>query len=235
VAIFPFQKTVLGWRNFLFRSWARTTAAIMGMKIQVSGRPPRAPFFLVSNHLSYIDIVVFASLLDCVFIAKLDIASWPVMGVICRSFHTIFIDRNKRRDIARVNARIEQTLAAGQSVMLFAEGTSTRGASVLPFKASLLEPAAKASYPVSYAAVSYRTPINQPPAHVSVCWWDEITFLNHLFALFHVPKFEAIVVFGEHSIQAADRKVLAERLWQAVTEQFIPVVELEEECSTATR
>lgn len=232
---FPSQRLRLKWRNFLFRTWARATAAILGLKISVSGRLPRAPFFLVSNHLSYIDIVVFASLIDCVFIAKQDVASWPVIGLLCRSFKTIFIDRNNRHDIARVNRLIERTLSEGQSVMLFAEGTSTSGASVLPFKASLLEPAARINYPVSYAAVSYRTPANQPPAHLSVCWWGEMTFLDHFFALFQIPEFEATVIFGSQTIQAADRRLLAERLWQAVTERFIPIPTLEEECSSATR
>src|ERR1051326_5935776 len=67
---FPFKKQILKWRNLIFRTWARATAAIMGLKISASGLRPRAPFFLVSNHLSYVDIIVFASLLDCVFIAK---------------------------------------------------------------------------------------------------------------------------------------------------------------------
>lgn len=213
-------KMALRWRSFVFQIWAQTVALILGMKINVFGVPPQTPFFLVSNHLSYVDIIVFASLLDCVFIAKQDVASWPVIGFLCRKLNTIFIDRHSRRDVARVNAVIQQILAEGRSVILFAEGTSTQGASVLPFKASLLEPAAKANYPVSYAAVSYRTPANQPPAHVSVCWWGDMTFLSHLFTLFQIQRFEATVIFSSQTIRETDRRVLASRLRQAVAEQL---------------
>jgi lyso-ornithine lipid O-acyltransferase len=137
-----------------------------------------------------------------------------------------------------VNALIAQTLAAQSSVVLFPEGTSSLGARVLPFKAALLEAAAQAKQPVAYAALSYRTPVGQPPAHLVVCWWGEMTFLDHLYRLLQVPKFEALVVFGEQTLQATDRKTLAAQLWQAVSEQFIPVVSLpnplpEEVCRTA--
>src|SRR5262249_52377750 len=100
-----------------------------------------------------------------------------------------------------------------------------------------LEAAAQANYPVSYAAVSYRTPADQAPAHLAVCWWGEMTFLAHLYALLQLPEFTATVVFGAQSFQASDRKVLAQQLWQAVSQQFIPVIpniQAEEECSTLT-
>lgn len=233
--IFPSKRTALRWRHFIFRTWARAIAAIMGLRVCVSGPPPSAPFFLVSNHLGYVDIAVFASLLDCVFIAKQDVARWPVIGALCRSMGTIFIDRGSRRDVARVNALIERTLAERRGVVLFAEGTSSRGATVLPFKTSLLEPVARAGYSVSYAAVSYRAPAGGPPAHLSVCWWGDMAFVDHLFALFRVPEFEATVVFGPQAIRDADRKVLAGRLWHAVAERFVPVVKSEEECGTNGR
>ena len=68
-----------------------------------------------------------------------------------------------------------------------------------------------------------------------MCWWGEMTFLGHLFALFQVPWFEATVAFGQHPIREADRKVLAGRLWQAVATSFTPVVKVEEACITDTR
>jgi 1-acyl-sn-glycerol-3-phosphate acyltransferase len=233
----PFKQAAQRWRNFIFRSWAKVIAAVLGMKLRVSGTPPVAPFFLVSNHLSYVDVIVFAAQLDCVFVAKQDVARWPVLGALCRSINTILVDRERRQDVARVNELITQTLAAEYGVMLFPEGTSSPGERVLPFKASLLAAAAQANYPVSYASVSYRTPANQAPAHLAVCWWGEMTFLAHLYALFQLPEFEASVVFGAQTIQATERKVLADRLWRAISQQFIPVIQNihpEEECSTAT-
>jgi 1-acyl-sn-glycerol-3-phosphate acyltransferase len=111
LSVIPFNQGARRWRSFIFRTWAKMIAAVLGMKLTVQGRPPVAPFFLVSNHLSYVDVIVFAALLDCVFIAKQDVAGWPVFGRLCRSFKTIFVNRERPRDAAHVNALIAQTIA----------------------------------------------------------------------------------------------------------------------------
>ena len=224
VFVFPFKGPRFGWRSFIFRNWAKATAALLGVKINARGRAPRGAFFLVSNHLSYLDIVIFAALTDCVFIAKSEVARWPVIGLLCRSMNTIFIDRSKRRDTARVNRLVEKILAEGRGVVLFAEGTSTRGAGVLPFKSALLEQAARACFPVSYAALSYGVAAGEMPAHLSVCWWGEMTFLKHLFELLRLSEIRASVTFGSETIRETDRKALANRLRSAVIKDFIPVV-----------
>ena len=233
--VFASEKAAGRWRSFMFRRWAKAVAAITGMRTVVRGTPPRPPFFLVSNHLSYIDIIALASQLDCVFIAKSDVARWPVIGRLCRSAKTIFIDRKKRKDIPRAIALIEKAMTTGQGVVLFAEGTSTEGARVLPFNSSLLEPAARAGLAVSYASISYRTPATEVPAHLSVCWWGDMTFIKHLPGLFRLPEFYATLVFGEETFQEYDRKILASKLWLAVQNQFTPVVSKEEEWSASIR
>lgn len=229
--VFPFKRAAGRWRNLIFRTWARAVAAIAGMKIETRGEPPRPPFFLVANHLSYVDIIVLAARLDCTFIARSDVAHWPIIGLLCRSMGTIFIDRASRSDIPRVIALMEEAIGRGQGVVLFPEGTSSEGAKVLKFNSSLLEPAARAGYPVSYASLSYRTPPGCVPARLSVCWWGDMTFTRHLLDLLRVPEFTATLIFGAQTIQDGDRKALARRLWQAVDEQFIPVVTAEEQCS----
>ena len=222
------------WRNFNCRRWARVTAALLGMRISVKGTPPEAPFFLVSNHLSYLDILVFAVQTDCLFIAKSEVASWPVFGFLSRSMGTIFVNRNRRRDVLRVNALLEMALACGKGVLLFPEGTSSAGNGVLPFHSGLLEPGVKAAYPVSYASVTYETPPDQPPAPVSVCWWGDMTFLSHFYRLLQLKTFDACVVFGSHSIRADDRKTLAQSLRQAIQEEFKCLVLTEEQCKITT-
>jgi len=221
------EKAAYWWRSFNFRTWAKLTNTLLGIRVESRGTPPRAPFFLVSNHLSYMDIVAFAAHLDCVFVAKSEVANWPVLGLLCRSMGTIFVDRNSRMDVLRVNRLIERALRRGKGVLLFPEGTSTPGAAVLPFHSALLEPAVQQGCPVSFAAVSYCTPVGQAPAHLSVCWWGEMSFLPHLYRLLQIKSVEATLVFGSHSIRADDRKVLARKLWQAVNEELIPVVENE--------
>ncbi len=117
-----------------------------------------------------------------------------------------------------------QAVAGGDGIIVFAEATSSPGNTVLPFRPALLEWAARTGYPVHHASVSYRTPAGSPPAHLSVCWWGDMTLGPHLLGLCRLPRIEATIRFGADPIVERDRKLLAERLQRAVAEQFTPVV-----------
>ena len=213
------------WRNWNFRSWAKTAARVMGMTISVRNEPPKGPFLMVSNHLSYVDVIVLASQGNCAFVAKREVASWPIIGVISRTMNTIFIDRKLRRDIPKAMQHITKTFRRGLGVVLFAEGTSTNGQCVLPFKTSLLEFAARNQLPVHYASVGYVVPYGETSAEESVCWWGDMTFPDHLFRLLQLPSFEASLIYGAEPIVSDDRRVLATKLWSAVSSQLRPAVE----------
>lgn len=212
------------WRGRVFRAWARAVARVLGMRVDVQGVAPRGPFLLVSNHLSYVDVVALASRLECVFVAKSEVERWPVVGRLCRGVNTIFVDRRNRRTLPRVLDAVERSLGEGSGVVLFAEGTSTGGARVAPFRSPLLEHAARERVPVHFASISYRTPPDEPRAREAVCWWGDMTFLRHFYGLLTLPHFDARLAFGGHTVWAGDRKVLAGRLWLAVNAQFVPVV-----------
>ncbi|MCZ6727290.1 MAG: lysophospholipid acyltransferase family protein [Acidobacteria bacterium] len=217
------------WRQWIFRTWSSTLLRVLGIRVTVSGPPPANPFYLVSNHLSYLDVVILASRLKAVFVAKSEVSGWPVLGPICRSMDTIFIDRAARRDITRVLDATSEALARGDGVVLFPEGTSTPGAEVLPFQASLLATPARLGQPVNFASVSYSTPPGEPPAHLAVCWWGDMAFPDHFWTLLGLSRIDAKLAFGEDRIADESRKVLAARLHQAVSSTFTPVVELTEE------
>jgi 1-acyl-sn-glycerol-3-phosphate acyltransferase len=211
-------------REFLFEKWAKGFVRLLGMKITVIGTPPKPPFFLVSNHLGYADVPALRSVLECVFVAKGDIQTWPVAGAIVSSFGTVFIDRNNRRDIPRAGEKILETLARGEGVVVFPEGTSWNGREILKFNSSFLEFAAGSGLEVHYASIRYETSPGYPPASESVAWWrDEDTFGGHLFQLFKIPRFNATIIFGERPIRCADRKELAQKLREAVVSQFLPM------------
>lgn len=212
------------WRGLVFRAWARGAVVLIGMRRGVSGVAPRPPFLLVVNHLGYADVVALAASCECVFVAKKEVAAWPVVGRLCRSMRTIFIDRRSRRDIPRALSLVEAALDEGAGVVLFAEGTSTRGADVLPFKSPLLEAAARRGLPVHYASLSYRTSHGEVGAERSVCWWGDMTFPRHFFELLKLKGFRADLAFGDKAIQEGDRKALAGKLWAAVSARFVPVV-----------
>jgi 1-acyl-sn-glycerol-3-phosphate acyltransferase len=210
----------LAWRNRTIRGWAVASVRIMGMRISAHNSPPAGPFLLVSNHLSYVDIVVLASQVDCAFIAKTEVKSWPLLGLICRTMDTIFVDRKLKKDVHRVMGQIDRTLREGLGVVLFAEGTSSNGQTVLPFKTSLLELAARKEIPVHYASIRYAAPRGEASADRAVCWWGDMTFPDHLFRLLQMASFEANLVYGSEPIIAGDRRVLAAKLWSAVSSQL---------------
>ena len=212
------------WRQIIFRIWARSFLAISGMQVEIIGEPPRAPFLLVSNHLSYVDIPAFRAILETVFVAKSDVKHWLFAGSLIREMGTIFIDRNNRRDIPRVGNEIIKKLDEGEGVLVFPEGTSTKGEDVLPFNSSLLDFAARAELPVWFASISYRTPKSETFSGNAICWWDETVFIEHLWRLFSIREFTAIINFGEIPITHADRKLLAHELRERVKEKFIPVL-----------
>jgi 1-acyl-sn-glycerol-3-phosphate acyltransferase len=186
--------------------------------------PPRSPFFLVSNHLSYTDVPALRSVLEGVFVAKGEMESWFLAGRIVKDMGTIFINRQNRRDIPRAGAKIIERLENGEGVIVFPEGTSTKGETVLPFNSSFLEFAAQRDLPVSYASITYKTPNDSPKAVDTICWWDEKTFGEHLWELFQVKKFTAVINFGSEPVHNPNRKELAKTLQAKVVENFIPVV-----------
>jgi 1-acyl-sn-glycerol-3-phosphate acyltransferase len=208
----------LAWASRRCSSWGRGVGRILGMKTVVRGVPPERPFFLVCNHLSYVDIWALAGVTGGLFVAKSEVARWPLMGFISRHASTLFVDRRRMRDIPRVLEEIQRVLRAGQGVLLFAEGTSTAGDRVLPFRSPLLEVAARGPIPVSYAGLRYRTGPGMPPAGESVCWWSDLTLAEHLFGLLRLPGFEATLTFGEEPVTEGKRKVLAARLGHAVAD-----------------
>ncbi len=214
----------IAWRGRVVRRWATGVAAIMGMKISVRGTPPEAPFVLVANHLSYVDVILLQTQLTCTFVAKAEVSTWPILGWLTRTVGTLYIDRKHHRDLLRVNALIEQALHLGDGIVFFPEGTSSKGDRVYPFKASLLALAARQQYPVIPAAISYATAPGETPAHLAVCWWGDMTFADHLLNLLKLPFFEAHLVFSPHPIQEMDRKALARTLTQHVQSFFSPVV-----------
>ncbi|MEW6299088.1 MAG: lysophospholipid acyltransferase family protein, partial [Thermodesulfobacteriota bacterium] len=206
-----------------WRRWARRVAALFGLRVRVRGTPPPAPCLLVANHLSYLDILVLATQMDIVFVAKAEVARWPVIGFLGRAAGTVFIDRARKRDLPRVIQAMTDALRRGQRVAFFPEGTSSAGALVLPFHSPLFEAAVRAGVPVRYASLTYRTTCDVPPASRAVCWWGDMTFARHLYALLQLSGVRATVSFGRDAVEAGNRKRLAARARTAVMRLFSPV------------
>jgi 1-acyl-sn-glycerol-3-phosphate acyltransferase len=200
-------------RRRLLHGWARAIAAVLRVRVEVHGAPPRAPFLLVANHLSYLDVIVLASQIPgCVFVAKAEVRRWPFLGPICAALGTLFVDRGSRSDVPRVLAAMEEALARGLGVIVFPEGTSTEGATVGPFRSPLLAAAARLGRPVHAAVLRYREP--------AVCWWGDASLAPHLWSLLKLPELELTLDCTAPPVVETDRKLLAERLRERVLERF---------------
>lgn len=217
----------------IFRLWARGTARIAGLQIEVDGAPPAGPFFLVANHLSYLDVVVLAAHVDATFVAKADVAGWPLVGRLCRAVGTVFLDRTRKRDLLRVLPIVERRLAAGSGVVVFAEGTTSDGSGVLEFRSSLFAAAVRSGLPVHVATLTYATPPAAPHPARAVCWWGDMDFVPHLLALLRLPGCAARLGFARHPIADTDRKRLARRAQAEVARRFVPVRRGEIACQPA--
>lgn len=183
----------------------RAVVSVLGLDVGFQGLPP-ARGLLVSNHLSYLDIAVYASILPCVFVSRNDVAAWPYFGAAARAAGTIFLNRARHAGTLEAGAAMRAALAGHVPVLLFPEGTSTDGEQVLRFHSSLFEPAVAAGVPVTAAAIRYALADGSPEREV--CWFGDADFLTHLWHLLSEPGISAEVHFAPPQ-RFADRRAAA--------------------------
>lgn len=190
-----------------------------GVATPSDGRAGGCAPLWAANHLGYLDILVLGASGRVVFVAKREVRSWPIFGGLAALAGTLFIDRRRSRDVARVGVEVAERLAAGVSVVVFLEGTSSDGSGVLPFRASLLEPVVEGGGGVAAVPVAlhYVVPSGRDAAR-EVCWWGDMTLPGHLPNLLTLPWIEARVAWGEAVTgeAASDRKRLAMELRERV-------------------
>lgn len=186
---------------------------IFAGEIRFSGPLPQSGM-LVTNHLGYLDVIILGSLTPAVFVARHDVRSWPVFGWLASCAGTVYIRRERRTHVGEVTRQIQTLLEAGIVVILFPEGTSSDGRTVLPFKSSLLEPATRPGLPLSMAWIHYE--LDDGDVGEEVCYWKDMTFLPHLLNLLTKRRVRATVRFADVTKPAADRKELAKQLHAGV-------------------
>jgi 1-acyl-sn-glycerol-3-phosphate acyltransferase len=170
---------------------------------------------LVSNHVSYLDVVVFAARHPMLFVAKKEVRSWPVIGWVAACAGTIFIDRSRRADVTRVSALMTDAIAQGVQVCIFPEGTSSDGSRVLPFRTSLLEPVVAGAWPVTAAWVGYA--LEDGRAETQVCYWGEMKFTTHFLRLLGVRRIFGSVAYAPLARRRGCRKDLGNVLHSLVS------------------
>jgi 1-acyl-sn-glycerol-3-phosphate acyltransferase len=180
--------------------------ASLGVQCTFEGEIP-ARGLVVANHLSYLDIAIFATIMPCCFVSKNEIAGWPFFGEAARAGGTVFLDRKSMASANVAAAVINERLNQSIPVLLFPEGTSTDGSQVLRFHGRLIQPAVELGAPVTAAAIRYIP--SDDAREREVCWFGDAGFLSHLWKVLGVSGLSAHVKFGEPHIYS-DRRVAAE-------------------------
>lgn len=154
---YPFMSVAR--RQRALQRWSAGLVRHLAANLTVHGEPPQhpaGPFLLVANHVSWLDIFAINAAVPTRFVAKSEVRQWPLVGWLCVKADTLFIERDRRRDLARLDNLIGDALRAGAGMGVFLEGTTTDGTQVLPFHSSLLRPAQQAGARVIPVAIQYR-------------------------------------------------------------------------------
>ena len=180
--VYRFSRTP-GQQRRVAAIWFRSVNHIVGLKLRAYGQVQReGPVLYVANHVSYLDIIVLGVMVDAVFVAKHDVADWPLFGRLARMRQCIFVTRKAaqvRGEVEMIRAELE----AGRNVILFPEGTTGCGGKLLPFKSALL--AAVEGLPqVRVQPVSIAYPdLARGGADASLAWYGEMALLPHLWSV----------------------------------------------------
>lgn len=200
-------------RELWLQRHSRRMLRIFRMKPQVFGAIPTRGL-LISNHLSYLDVLVISSVTPAIFVAKKEVRSWPALGLCAQMGGTLFVDRQRRMQVGEMSNEIKNALDAGALVVLFPEGTSTNGQGVLPFRSALLEPAAQHIHSLHVSCLQYS--LDDGDAANDVCYWGDHTFFSHMLNLMGKKTVRATVRFAPFDSNTTDRKELARQLREEV-------------------
>lgn len=239
---FVFIKTKLPLGRWVPVLYHRIVLKLLRIDIHKAGElSANRPILIVSNHTSWLDILVLSSFLPCSFIAKSEIASWPVFGVLAKLQRTLFVNRQKKSDTQETNKVLFRRLKRGEPMILFAEGTTSEGTRVLPFKSALFGVASmmaseskhkdeisddQTALYIQPTCVTYQKlqglPLNRA-SRLHTAWIGDMDLMPHLWNVIKGGPIDVTVSFSE-AIEVDDgfnRKILAKQAENAVREMNV--------------
>jgi 1-acyl-sn-glycerol-3-phosphate acyltransferase len=185
----------------------RQVCKIVGIRLNVDGEvAAEQGVLLISNHVSWIDITVLSAVAPVSFVAKQEVASWPFVSWLAKLQRSVFVDRNRRNEVGDKANEILERLASGDHIVLFAEGTSSDGNSVLPFKTALFAAAKPMDGRRMGANVSAQTlaltypkiyglPLCRRGRHV-IAWYGDMDLASHAWRLLGLGPIDANIRIG---------------------------------------
>lgn len=209
------------------RLWQRFVCVLMGLRVTVTGAPaPDRPLLLLANHTSWLDIPVLAGVAPVSFIAKKEVATWPIVGFLARAQRSVFVDRGRRQATGAHAIEVAGRLSKGDIMVLFAEGTSSDGNKVLPFRSALVGAAQKAIgadglATVQPVAIAYPRMLGIPLGRrhrPRVAWYGGTDLLPHLKRVLSEGGIDVHVVFGAARAMTMrdDRKAITQEAGHTV-------------------
>lgn len=234
LALLPLQLIGLAFdlrlRRIIPHLYHRILCALIGVRIcEVGTRSAASPALILSNHVSWLDICVISALSPVVFVAKSEVAGWPVLGWLAKLQRTVFINRQARHQTGDATREIAGRLLGGDAVVLFAEGTSSDGVRVLPFRSSLVgavhhalgNSAQHISITVQPMSVAYVSLSGVPMGRAlreRVAWYGDADLMPHLAHVLAAGAVDVTVSWGEAVAydMSADRKAIAREAEKSV-------------------
>jgi 1-acyl-sn-glycerol-3-phosphate acyltransferase len=198
--------------------WFQGGARIAGVHVELRGAMPAGPALITPNHLGYFDLLAVGSVCPTVFVSKADVRSWPLIGHFFDMSEHIGVSRSDRRSLTEVNAAIAERLSGGQAVCVFLEGTTSGGVELLPFHASLAQPAVDTGAPIVPMGLLWEADSDDITIAEDVAYWrPEHRLVPHAWHALGLRGIRVTVNIGEPIRPAgADRKTLAAQSRAAV-------------------
>ncbi|MDP1614239.1 MAG: lysophospholipid acyltransferase family protein [Methylococcales bacterium] len=213
-------------RDLIKKQWLRWFSAIVNLHIIKDGELPEQPAIVVSNHISWLDIIVIGQYLPAHFVAKSDILSWPVIGFLSRQAGTIFIRRGDKKHILATAEKMIWLLKQNSNIIAFPEGTTTKGNEVLSFHASLFQPALLTKSTIQPIAIQYQGMAKEHAPFVG-----DDAFVPHLIKMLALEKIEVQLSFlpvvntsgkNRHSVSHETRELI---LAQITNDSLMDIIE----------
>ncbi|MDZ4282643.1 MAG: lysophospholipid acyltransferase family protein [Hydrogenophaga sp.] len=206
--------------QLVVRAWSRQMLTILGVELVVQGEAPaHGPLLMVSNHISWLDILVLNAAHPSRFVSKADVKSWPLLGSLITGAGTLYIERESRRDAMRVVHHMAERLRAGDILTVFPEGTTGDGRTLLPFHANLLQAAITANAPVLPLALSFVDSL-RGGLHDGPLFIGDTTLVASIWSTLCADGVQAQVRYGEpQPPRGRDRRTWAADLQAEVQRQ----------------
>jgi len=190
------------WSFFFFNLAIKSIRFVLNIRVKYHGVFPQEPGLILSNHRSYIDIVLIPSKTPYVIVAKKEVSKWPVIGLAAKAIKVIFVDRDSTENRRRVREQITSRLKEGLSVLIYPEGTTFEGPGILPLKPGMFRVAANEGLKIFPVAIEFK--------EKDMAWIGDDTFLPHFFKAFSRRRVDVEVSFGPTVLGSDEKQIRQE-------------------------